>query len=84
MGGGAAGTKARKQEKPGPLGTLKVTPASPFWGLACPPRSGCPAISEFSYHWGPQGWTRAALSLPAVFIANLSYFLPAICWDGLV
>ena len=44
----------------------------------------CPAISEFSYSQGPQGWTGPVLSLPDVFIADLPYFLPSIGWDGLV
>ena len=80
--GDAAGTKAWRQEKSGPLGTLKVSPAYPVWGLAWPPRSSI--VLEFSYSQGPQGWTGPVLSLPDVFIADLPYFLPSIGWDGLV
>lgn len=37
----------------------------------------CPAISEFSYSQGAQGWTGPVVSLRAVFVANLSYCLPS-------
>lgn len=39
----------------GLLGTLKVTPSSPIWGLAWPPRFSCLAIPEASLPLGTPG-----------------------------